>query len=264
MSRASTRASTRSSARSPATAARGWKRRSCSGPWPVGPAAAPPPTRRPRRRTIGSTRSRRHRSTRSWSSSTTDRTPRASARSRSRRRCWPTARRSSTSPPRSSTGRSSRARPCRRGRTTAPCPGPTIKVQPGDHVRIVLDNQLPQSTAIHFHGIDVPNAMDGVPDVTQEPVKPGEQFTYEFVAQGPGGRDVPLAPPRASTRCPTACSVRSSSATSRVPAGRRGVAGGPDGAQRRRRDRAVAQRQVVPGDRAGRSRSRATGSRSTT
>jgi manganese oxidase len=62
-------------------------------------------------------------------------------------------------------------------------PGPTIKVNPGDHVKIVLDNQLPQSTAIHFHGIEVPNAMDGVPDVTQPPVKPGEKFTYEFTAQ---------------------------------------------------------------------------------
>ena len=64
-------------------------------------------------------------------------------------------------------------------------PGPTIKVQSGDKVRIVLDNQLPQSTTIHFHGILVPNAMDGVPDVTQPPVKPGKKFTYEFVAQGP-------------------------------------------------------------------------------
>jgi FtsP/CotA-like multicopper oxidase with cupredoxin domain len=61
-------------------------------------------------------------------------------------------------------------------------PGPTIKVDPGDHVRVVLDNQLPQSTAIHFHGITVPNSMDGVPDVTQPPVKPGETFTYDFVA----------------------------------------------------------------------------------
>jgi len=61
-------------------------------------------------------------------------------------------------------------------------PGPTIHVNPGDHVQVVLDNQLPQSTAIHFHGITVPNAMDGVPDVTQPPVKPGESFTYDFVA----------------------------------------------------------------------------------
>src|SRR5262249_19425393 len=64
-------------------------------------------------------------------------------------------------------------------------PGPTIKVQNGDHVRVVHDTQLPESTAIHFHGIEVPNAMDGVPYVTQDPVKPGETFTYDFVAQGP-------------------------------------------------------------------------------
>ena len=64
-------------------------------------------------------------------------------------------------------------------------PGPTIKVQPGDRVRVVLDNQLPQSTAIHFHGITTPNAMDGVPYVTQDPVKPGDTFVYEFTAQGP-------------------------------------------------------------------------------
>jgi plastocyanin len=64
-------------------------------------------------------------------------------------------------------------------------PGPWIRVEPGDKVRLVLKNDLPQSTAIHLHGIDVPNAMDGVPDVTQPPVKPGEEFTYEFVAKGP-------------------------------------------------------------------------------
>ncbi len=64
-------------------------------------------------------------------------------------------------------------------------PGPWIKVGVGDKVRIVLDNQLPQSTAIHFHGIQTPNAMDGVPDVNQAPVKPGAKFTYEFVAKGP-------------------------------------------------------------------------------
>jgi FtsP/CotA-like multicopper oxidase with cupredoxin domain len=64
-------------------------------------------------------------------------------------------------------------------------PGPWIKVNVGDKVRVVLDNELPQSTAIHFHGIEVPNSMDGVPDVTQPPVKPGAKFTYEFVAKGP-------------------------------------------------------------------------------
>jgi FtsP/CotA-like multicopper oxidase with cupredoxin domain/plastocyanin len=64
-------------------------------------------------------------------------------------------------------------------------PGPWIKVNVGDHVRVVLDNKLPMSTAIHFHGLEVPVAMDGVPDVTQAPVKPGKQFVYEFVATKP-------------------------------------------------------------------------------
>src|SRR5690242_801546 len=64
-------------------------------------------------------------------------------------------------------------------------PGPWIKVDVGDKVRIVLNNKLPQSTVIHWHGIEVPNAMDGVPDVTQPPVEPGTKFTYQFVAKGP-------------------------------------------------------------------------------
>ena len=41
------------------------------------------------------------------------------------------------------------------------------------------------STGVHFHGLEVPFAMDGVPDVTQKPIKPGKQFTYEFVANKP-------------------------------------------------------------------------------
>lgn len=64
-------------------------------------------------------------------------------------------------------------------------PGPTIKVGVGDHVQIVLENELPQSTSIHYHGILVPNAMDGVPDITQPPIKPGETFTYDFVTREP-------------------------------------------------------------------------------
>jgi len=64
-------------------------------------------------------------------------------------------------------------------------PGPTIRVNDGDKVKVVLHNQLPESTVIHFHGIEVPNSMDGVPDITQPPVKPGESFTYSFVAHGP-------------------------------------------------------------------------------
>jgi FtsP/CotA-like multicopper oxidase with cupredoxin domain len=64
-------------------------------------------------------------------------------------------------------------------------PGPLIQVSSGDRVRLVLKNELPQSTAIHFHGLDTPNAMDGVPYITQDPVLPGKTFTYEFVAKGP-------------------------------------------------------------------------------
>jgi manganese oxidase len=64
-------------------------------------------------------------------------------------------------------------------------PGPTIHVNVGDKVRVLLHNNLPESTVIHFHGLIVPNAMDGVPDITQPPVKPGQSFKYEFTAQGP-------------------------------------------------------------------------------
>jgi FtsP/CotA-like multicopper oxidase with cupredoxin domain len=62
-------------------------------------------------------------------------------------------------------------------------PGPTMRVQPGDKVSVVLHNELPESTVIHLHGIETPNALDGVPDITQPPVKPGETFTYAFTAQ---------------------------------------------------------------------------------
>ncbi len=65
-------------------------------------------------------------------------------------------------------------------------PGPTIRVTEGDRVRIILRNELPESTSIHFHGLITPNAMDGVPFLTQPPVKPGQTFTYEFVTK-PGG-----------------------------------------------------------------------------
>jgi manganese oxidase len=59
-------------------------------------------------------------------------------------------------------------------------PGPEIRVTEGDKVRVIVQNALPQSTAVHFHGVIVPNAMDGVPFITQPPIKPGASFTYEF------------------------------------------------------------------------------------
>ena len=66
--------------------------------------------------------------------------------------------------------------------------GPEIRVPYGQRVRIEVKNGLPDETTVHWHGIDVPNAMDGVPDVTQEPIEPGGDFTYEFDAL-PAGRD---------------------------------------------------------------------------
>lgn len=65
-------------------------------------------------------------------------------------------------------------------------PGPMIRVHEGDKVRIVLKNELPESTALHMHGLKVPNSMDGVPGVTQPPIKPGESFTYEFTVRNSG------------------------------------------------------------------------------
>lgn len=59
-------------------------------------------------------------------------------------------------------------------------PGPEIRVQVGDNVRIILKNELNVSTNIHFHGIRVPNAYDGVDPYTQKPVVPGDTFIYEF------------------------------------------------------------------------------------
>ncbi len=65
-------------------------------------------------------------------------------------------------------------------------PGPEIRVTEGDKVRVVVKNDLPESTGIHWHGLYTPNKMDGVPFLTQPPIKPGETFTYEFVARPAG------------------------------------------------------------------------------
>ncbi|MEI8161179.1 MAG: multicopper oxidase domain-containing protein [Actinomycetes bacterium] len=64
-------------------------------------------------------------------------------------------------------------------------PGPVIHVNVGDKVRIVLKNELPESTSMHLHGIRVPNAMDGVDPYTQKPILSGETFSYEFTALEP-------------------------------------------------------------------------------
>lgn len=65
-------------------------------------------------------------------------------------------------------------------------PGPVIRVTEGDKVRVIVHNQMAQSTSVHWHGVLLPNNMDGVPYITQPPIKPGESFTYEFEAKNPG------------------------------------------------------------------------------
>jgi FtsP/CotA-like multicopper oxidase with cupredoxin domain len=59
-------------------------------------------------------------------------------------------------------------------------PGPEIRVRQGERLRITLDNALPDETTLHCHGIRLPNAMDGVPHLTQHPIAPGGSFVYEF------------------------------------------------------------------------------------
>jgi FtsP/CotA-like multicopper oxidase with cupredoxin domain len=66
-------------------------------------------------------------------------------------------------------------------------PGPEIRVQEGDQVRFEVENQLPQPFVLHFHGLTVPNEMDGVPYITQPAIMPGEHWTYEFTIKDPPG-----------------------------------------------------------------------------
>lgn len=65
-------------------------------------------------------------------------------------------------------------------------PGPLIRVTEGDTVRVTVKNNLAEPTSIHWHGLHVPNAMDGVTAVTQAPIPPEGSFTYEFLASHAG------------------------------------------------------------------------------
>ena len=65
-------------------------------------------------------------------------------------------------------------------------PGPQIRVREGDRVRVNVKNELDESTAVHFHGLEIPNDQDGVPFITQPPIKPGASFTYEFTVPNAG------------------------------------------------------------------------------
>jgi len=65
-------------------------------------------------------------------------------------------------------------------------PGPEIRLRQGETVRVRLENRLPDPTTIHWHGLSLPNAMDGVPDVTQRAVARDGSFSYEFVVPDAG------------------------------------------------------------------------------
>lgn len=65
-------------------------------------------------------------------------------------------------------------------------PGPTIEVNEGDRVRLIVDNHLPEMTSMHWHGFEVPIEMDGVPGLTQDPIPPGGRFVYEFTLHQQG------------------------------------------------------------------------------
>jgi len=65
-------------------------------------------------------------------------------------------------------------------------PGPLLRARAGDLLRVEVDNQLPVSTSVHWHGIALDNAMDGVPGMTQAPIGAGKRFTYEFTVPDPG------------------------------------------------------------------------------
>ena len=61
-------------------------------------------------------------------------------------------------------------------------PGPTLRFRQGDRVRINVTNRLPETTTVHWHGLVLPNVMDGVANVTQTPIADGQLYTYEFTA----------------------------------------------------------------------------------
>jgi FtsP/CotA-like multicopper oxidase with cupredoxin domain len=65
-------------------------------------------------------------------------------------------------------------------------PAPTIRINEGDRVRFVVKNNMPEETALHWHGMELPNDQDGVPHLTQHPIEPGATFVYEWTAVSTG------------------------------------------------------------------------------
>jgi hypothetical protein len=65
-------------------------------------------------------------------------------------------------------------------------PGPTIQVNQGDRVRLIVDNHLPEATSMHWHGFEIPFGMDGSPGTSQQPIPPSGRFVYEFTLHQEG------------------------------------------------------------------------------
>ena len=65
-------------------------------------------------------------------------------------------------------------------------PGPEIRIRQGDRLQVEVTNDLAEETTVHWHGIRLPNAMDGVPHLTRAPIAPGDRFVYEFDAVDAG------------------------------------------------------------------------------
>ncbi len=65
-------------------------------------------------------------------------------------------------------------------------PGPELRLRQGEKLRIVVENSLDEDTTVHWHGLRIPNGMDGVPHLTQKPIASGESFTYEFTVPDAG------------------------------------------------------------------------------
>lgn len=65
-------------------------------------------------------------------------------------------------------------------------PGPLLRLKAGDRLIVHFKNSLPEATSIHWHGLRIANAMDGVPGFTQAEIKPGEEFTYDFIVPDAG------------------------------------------------------------------------------
>jgi len=65
-------------------------------------------------------------------------------------------------------------------------PGPTIEAVEGDRVRILVTNKLPEATSVHWHGVILPNGMDGVAGLNQPHIQPGETYAYEFMLKQHG------------------------------------------------------------------------------